>query len=112
MPMRPEAIMVAALLAGAAQAGPLFAPQPAPAHSYDGGWEHFVGGGVAVFDCNGDRLPELFVAGGSNPAQLLVNRSPVGARCASTRPPRRRWRSPASPAPIRWTSTATGISIS
>lgn len=70
--------MVAALLAGAAQAGPLFAPQPAPVHSYDGGWEHFVGGGVAVFDCNGDRLPELFVAGGSNPAQLLVNRSTVG----------------------------------
>lgn len=28
-------------------------------HRYDGGWEHFVGGGVAVFDCNGDGLPDF-----------------------------------------------------
>ncbi|NOE35664.1 MULTISPECIES: CRTAC1 family protein [unclassified Ruegeria] len=42
-------------------------------HIYDGGWEHFVGGGVAVFDCNGDDRPELFAAGGSNPAQFFVN---------------------------------------
>ncbi|MEL6645512.1 MAG: CRTAC1 family protein [Pseudomonadota bacterium] len=42
-------------------------------HVYDGGWEHFVGGGVAVFDCNGDGLPDLFAAGGENPARLMVN---------------------------------------
>ncbi|MCB1493955.1 MAG: CRTAC1 family protein, partial [Rhodobiaceae bacterium] len=35
--------------------------------------EHFVGGGVAVFDCNGDGLPEIFAAGGENPARLFVN---------------------------------------
>ncbi|WP_298836955.1 CRTAC1 family protein [uncultured Roseobacter sp.] len=44
-----------------------------PAHIYDGGWEHFVGGGVAVFDCNGDDLPDLLAAGGENPARLMRN---------------------------------------
>lgn len=42
-------------------------------HVYDGAWEHFVGGGVAVFDCNADARPDLFVAGGSNRARLFVN---------------------------------------
>ncbi|WP_172293251.1 CRTAC1 family protein [Pseudoruegeria sp. HB172150] len=42
-------------------------------HVYDGGWEHFVGGGVAVFDCNGDSLPEIFAAGGENPVRLFLN---------------------------------------
>lgn len=45
-------------------------------HIYDGGWEHFVGGGVAVLDCNGDTKPDIFAAGGENPAQLFVNESP------------------------------------
>ncbi|MEP2641449.1 CRTAC1 family protein [Roseobacter sp.] len=44
-----------------------------PAHSYTGGWDHFVGGGVAVFDCNGDALPDLLAAGGTRPAHLMVN---------------------------------------
>lgn len=44
-----------------------------PRHSYTGGWEHFVGGGVAVFDCNGDALPDLLAAGGESPAALMVN---------------------------------------
>lgn len=47
-------------------------------HVYDGGWEYFVGGGVAVFDCNDDGRQDLFIAGGSNPASLFENRSPVG----------------------------------
>jgi len=44
-----------------------------PPHVYSGGWEHFVGGGVAVFDCNGDDLPEVLAAGGENPMLFLRN---------------------------------------
>ncbi|MEM9198944.1 MAG: CRTAC1 family protein [Pseudomonadota bacterium] len=44
-------------------------------HRYTGGWEHFVGGGVAAFDCNGDGFPELAVAGGTSPARLFLNQA-------------------------------------
>lgn len=44
-----------------------------PGHVYDGGWEHFVGGGVAVFDCDNNGLPDIFAAGGSYAAILLRN---------------------------------------
>ena len=44
-------------------------------HVYDGPWENFVGGGVATFDCNGDRFPEVFIAGGVNDSALYVNYS-------------------------------------
>ncbi|MEO1701279.1 MAG: CRTAC1 family protein [Pseudomonadota bacterium] len=47
-------------------------------HVYAGGWEHFVGGGIAVFDCNGDDLPEFFAAGGENRANLFLNMSEPG----------------------------------
>ncbi len=52
---------------------PQFTPVPLAKHIYDGGWEHYVGGGLAVFDCNGDALPELYAAGGENPGQLFLN---------------------------------------
>ena len=58
----------------AAGGGPRFEPVPLPRHVYDGGWEHFVGGGVAVLDCDGDRLPDLYAAGGASPAALMRNR--------------------------------------
>jgi enediyne biosynthesis protein E4 len=45
---------------------------------YAGEFQFFVGGGVAVFDCNSDLLPDLFFAGGMEPAGLFVNRSGVG----------------------------------
>lgn len=45
---------------------------------YGGPWEFFVGGGAASFDCNGDRMPDLLIAGGANPAKLFINRSTAG----------------------------------
>jgi hypothetical protein len=47
-------------------------------HAYDGEFLNFVGGGVAVFDCDGDGLQDLYLAGGTNPAALFRNRSSVG----------------------------------
>ncbi|WP_071673844.1 CRTAC1 family protein [Nioella nitratireducens] len=76
--MRRDLILLSLLLATPAAAAPLFAPRDMPVHVYDGGWVHFVGGGISAFDCNGDALPELFAAGGSNPAQLFLNRSRPG----------------------------------
>ncbi len=49
-------------------------------HAYTGSWEFFVGGGGAAFDCNQDRMPDVFLAGGESPAQLFVNTStPTGS---------------------------------
>ncbi|MGR3617426.1 MAG: CRTAC1 family protein [Paracoccaceae bacterium] len=67
-------LALSVLAAGAVSADtPVFEPRPIAEHIYAGGWEHFVGGGVAAFDCNDDLLPELFAAGGTNPAQLFIN---------------------------------------
>ncbi|MCW3781484.1 CRTAC1 family protein [Defluviimonas salinarum] len=74
-----RALLTALVFAFPAGAEPVFVDRapglPAP-HVYDGGWEHFVGGGVAVLDCNADARPDLFAAGGANPARLFVNSTP------------------------------------
>jgi len=44
-----------------------------------------VGGGVSAFDCNADGKPDLFFAGGANPAALYRNDSAVGGALAFTR---------------------------
>ncbi|WP_138466900.1 CRTAC1 family protein [Poseidonocella sp. HB161398] len=73
--MRPEALLaLLPLLALPAAADPRFAPVDMPAHAYEGGWEHFTGGGLAVLDCDGDRLPDLVAAGGTAPLRLFRNR--------------------------------------
>lgn len=48
------------------------------AHTYDGPAELQVGGGVAVLDCDADGRPDLYLAGGANPAALFHNDSPTG----------------------------------
>lgn len=69
-------IAVACVAGQMAHADPVFENMSTnlPRHVYDGGWEHFVGGGLAVFDCNGDALPDVFAAGGENPAMMIVNK--------------------------------------
>lgn len=78
-----EFAVLAILAPGLALADPAFRPVDAPEHIYAGGWEHFVGGGIAAFDCNGDHFPDLVAAGGTNPASLLVNET--GTRGATPR---------------------------
>ena len=55
------------------------------AHAYTGDFEFFVGGGVAAFDCNSDGLLDLYLAGGSGPASLFVNRSSAGGELSFER---------------------------
>ncbi|MFP4635855.1 MAG: CRTAC1 family protein [Nitriliruptoraceae bacterium] len=40
---------------------------------YDGDFRFFVGGGVAVLDCDANGRPDLYIAGGENPAGLYRN---------------------------------------
>jgi hypothetical protein len=83
--MRAAAVAAVILAAAPAVAGPRFEDRSGAlpvAHVYAGGWEHFVGGGVAVLDCDGDALPDLFVAGGEDPARLFRNRSEPGGDIA------------------------------
>ena len=53
-------------------------------HSYEGGWEFFVGGGVAAFDCDMDGRPDLMFAGGSNGTKLYRNSSLTGGALTFT----------------------------
>ncbi len=83
-------VLVAAITAGSllqrpstptvAAGPPTFVAETAASglsHRYDGDVTFQVGGGVAIFDCDGDRFPEVYVAGGENPAALFRNASTV-----------------------------------
>jgi len=52
--------------------------QTSMAHVYTGDWEFFVGGGVAVLDCDSDGRPDLYLAGGAGKARLYQNRTRLG----------------------------------
>ncbi|MDP2578363.1 CRTAC1 family protein [Shimia thalassica] len=71
-------VLGAVFCATTGAADPRFVAQTVPKHVYDGGWEHYVGGGLAVFDCDGDIRPDIFAAGGENAAQLMRNSSEDG----------------------------------
>ena len=75
--MRHSSLLILASLATTpALSDPAFAPRSTTLeHEYTGGWEHFVGGGLASFDCNDDNLPELYAAGGNSPSSLFMNRT-------------------------------------
>ncbi len=47
-------------------------------HAYTGGFNFFVGGGMATFDCDDDGRPDLYLAGGESPAALYRNRTQPG----------------------------------
>ena len=73
-----------------AQAPPLFVEEAAAAgidHVYDGDFTFFVGGGVAAFDCDDDGRSDLYFAGGTNPAALYRNESPIGGELRFTQVP-------------------------
>lgn len=73
-----------------AMAPPRFVEEAASAgvnHVYDGDFTFFVGGGVAAFDCDDDGRPDLYFAGGTNPAALYRNESTIGGELRFTQVP-------------------------
>ena len=75
----------AASSAGPSPAAPRFVDETVASgvrQVYDGGFSFFVGGGVAVLDCDDNGLPDLYLAGGVNPAALYRNRSAIGGSLA------------------------------
>jgi hypothetical protein len=76
--------------AATAMAPPRFVEEATAAgihHVYDGEFTYFVGGGVAAFDCDDDGGSDLYFAGGTNPAALYRNESPVGGELRFARVP-------------------------
>ncbi len=75
------ALVVRPGMPDAASGPPTFVDETATSgvsHRYDGPDTYQVGGGVAVFDCDGDRRLDLYLAGGDRPAALFRNRSAAG----------------------------------
>jgi len=71
--------------AATAASAPRFVDEAARAgidHRYDGEFTHFVGGGVAVLDCDADGFSDLYLAGGTAPAALYRNVGETGGALA------------------------------
>jgi enediyne biosynthesis protein E4 len=76
------------LSTGGALGAPRFVEETAGsglAHTYGGDDTFDVGGGVAVFDCDDDGRPDVYLAGGGEPASLFRNESPTGGALRFTR---------------------------
>lgn len=80
-------LAIVSALAVAPAAAQTFAPQSAGLDdgTFAGDWQFMVGGGAASFDCSGDGFPDLYIAGGEDPARLYVNESPRGGPLAFRR---------------------------
>ncbi|TXH28688.1 MAG: CRTAC1 family protein [Elusimicrobia bacterium] len=77
------------LLPGVALADPsvpVFVPETGGlTATYDGDYFFMVGGGPAVFDCSGDRKPDVYVPGGAGQGSLWRNDSALGGALAFSR---------------------------
>jgi hypothetical protein len=83
-------VTVPRFLAAAAGDAPHYVEEAVAAgleHAYDGEFFYFVGGGVAVFDCDDDGRQDLYLAGGAKPAALFRNQSTVGGALRFARVP-------------------------
>jgi len=47
--------------------------------TFTGDWEYMVGGGVAVFDCNGDGFEDMLLSGGTSASKFYRNESKPGS---------------------------------
>jgi hypothetical protein len=98
------ALGVLALLAGAGSVGfglldagrdragpaPTFVDETASSgldYTYGGGFPYVASGGLAVFDCDADGRPDVYLGGGEAPAALFRNESEVGGSLRFTRVP-------------------------
>ena len=52
--------------------------------TFTGDWEYMVGGGVAVFDCDGDGFEDMLLAGGTSRATFYRNDSKPGGELKFT----------------------------
>ncbi len=74
-------LVIGPMSSGGALGAPRFVDETASAgltHTYGGDDRFDVGGGVAVLDCDSDGRPDIYLAGGGNPASLYRNASPTG----------------------------------
>ena len=79
---------------------------------YAGDWQYMVGGGAAIFDCNGDGYADMLLAGGEKPAKFYRNASQRGGALKFTAETNGLELPGMTAAPIRWTSTAMATQIS